>query len=60
MEFIDVCFEVGYYVDKDLVERIVWVICIYMLFFCFYFSNEVFWKFWKCVIINYYFEIESI
>lgn len=42
MEFIDVCFEVGYYVDKDLVERIVWVICIYMLFFCFYFSNEVF------------------
>lgn len=54
MEFIDVCFEVGYYVDKDLVERIVWVICIYMLFF---FSNEVFWK-W--VIINYYFEIESI
>lgn len=57
MEFIDVCFEVGYYVDKDLVERIVWVICIYTLFFCFYFSNEVFWK-W--VIINYYFEIESI
>lgn len=57
MEFIDVCFEVGYYVDKDLVERIVWVICIYMLFFFFYFSNEVFWK-W--VIINYYFEIESI
>lgn len=60
MEFIDVCFEVGYYVDKDLVERIVWVICIYMLFFCFYFSNEILWKFWKWVIINYYFEIESI
>lgn len=31
MEFIDVCFEVGYYVDKDLVERIVWVICIFFL-----------------------------
>lgn len=59
MEFIDVCFEVGYYVDKDLVDRIVWVICIYMLFFFFYFSNEVFWK-WVIICINYYFEIESI